>query len=132
MPKVKKYKRKKVSRFIRKLKSSNVKVYTVIIILCLVMSVCISKMVEKGSDTIDKAERFISIAGEITGEDSDEIKKMILDETVNPGSLDEEQKQELRKKLDNMDDDKLEELKKKYKETLSEEEIERLKKMYND
>jgi len=132
MKKKKKYERKKVSRFFRKLKSSNVKIYTAIIILCLVMSVCISKMVEKGSDTIGKAESFMSIAEEITGENNDGIKDMVLDGTINPGILDEQQKQELREKLDNMDDDKLEELKQEYKEKLSEEEIEKLRQMYND
>lgn len=132
MTKRKKYKRRKVSRFFRKLKSSNVKIYATIIILCLVMSVCISKMVERGSDTIDKAEMFMSIAEELADEDSDEIKNMVLDGTINSGTLDEQQKQELREKLDNMDDNKLEELKQKYKEKLSEEEIEKLKQIYKD
>ncbi|MFC1839107.1 hypothetical protein ACFL1N_05995 [Thermodesulfobacteriota bacterium] len=132
MKKIKKYKRKKVSRFFRKLKSSNVKIYVVIIVLCMVMSVCVSYMVNKGGNAIEKAERFISIAEEITGEESEEIKNMVLDGTINPDRLDEQQKQELREKLDNMDDDKLEELKQEYKDKLSEEEIEKLKQMYKE
>ena len=132
MKKAKKYKRKKVSRFFRKLKSSNIKIYITIIILCMVMSVCISHVVNRGSDAIDKAERVISIADEITDEEGEEVKNMVLDGTVDPDSLDDQQKQELKRKLDNMDDEKLENIKQKYKETLSEEEIEKLKQLYKD
>lgn len=132
MKKTKKYKRKKVSRFFRKLRSSSVKIYITIIILCMVMSVCISHMVNRGSSAIDKAERFISIVEEITDEESEEIKNMVLDGTIDPNSLDERQMQELKEKLDTLDDEKLEEIKQKYKEPLSEEEIEKLKQLYKD
>ena len=98
----------------------------------MVLSVCISRMVNRGGSAIDKAERYISIAEEITGEESEELKNMVLDGTIDPDSLDERQKQELKEKLDTFDDERLEKLKQKYKEKLSEEEIERLKQIYKD
>jgi len=131
MEKIKRYKRKKVSRFSRWIKGLHIKIYIVIIVICMFISVGVNNMVKTGSEAVDKADDLMSITEKLTDEESEEIKNIILDETINTNNIDEQQKKDLEKEVDNIDEDKLEKLKQKYKEKLTKEEIEKLKQMYD-
>lgn len=134
MGKIKKYKKRKVYGSPPPGKSSNIKLYGVLIFVCMVLSVGISYIVNKGSEKIDQAGELMSLVEKLSAQDSEvseEIKKTGLMSSADISKITAENKEKAKKIADSMDDKKLEKLKKEYKDKLSPEEIEKLKQIYD-